>query len=85
MTDARKLRRARREIAELHDVLTAFVAITDPEAFPAECERAFLVLTSGDHTICRALDEAERERDQLRTALKAAQKIIAGEDGVRST
>lgn len=62
------------QIAELHDIVSGYDAITDPEEQPELHERAFKALgDDADHTICRALTTAEAD-------LTAARAEIAEQD-----
>ncbi len=63
------------DIAEFHDIVSGYDAITDPEAFPELHERAFKAIGDDvDHTICRALAAAE-----LRCEVLTAERDKRGE------
>ncbi len=63
------------DIAEFHDIVSGYDAITDPEAFPELHERAFKAIGDDvDHTICRALAAAEARCEALTAERDIAQE-----------
>ncbi len=63
------------DIAEFHDIVSGYDAITDPEAFPELHERAFKAIGDDvDHTICRALAAAESRCEALTAERDIAQE-----------
>lgn len=58
------------QVAELHDLVSGYDAITDPEQQPELHDRAFKGLgDDADHTICRALEAAESRLQRLQQEL----------------
>lgn len=58
---------AQAEIAELHDIVSDFDSVTNPEEFPELHERAFKAIGGeAGHEWCRKMEEAQAEIERLK-------------------